>query len=98
MGDLLGRQIDCLGTSYIFLLNLIKGHNSLGDSLPFKKNSFCFIVGLEPHGILVPRPGVEPVPSAVEEQRLNHWTPREVQITSLLNLVKSHDDPLIWIV
>ena len=29
-------------------------------------------------GILVPRPGTEPVPPAVEVQSLNHWTAREV--------------------
>ena len=30
-------------------------------------------------GILVPQPGTEPVPPAVEAQSLNHWTTREVQ-------------------
>ena len=29
-------------------------------------------------GILVPRPGIEPVSSTVEVQSLNHWTAREV--------------------
>ena len=29
--------------------------------------------------ILVPRPGIEPVPPAVEAGSLNHWTAREVQ-------------------
>ena len=28
-------------------------------------------------GILVPRPGIEPVPPAVEAQGPNHWTARE---------------------
>ena len=28
-------------------------------------------------GILVPRPGPEPVPSAVKVQSPNHWTPRK---------------------
>ena len=28
--------------------------------------------------ILIPQPGIEPVPPAVEGRRLNHWTPREV--------------------
>ena len=27
--------------------------------------------------ILVPRPGIEPVPPAMEAQSLNHWTTRE---------------------
>ena len=29
-------------------------------------------------GILVPQPGMEPAPPAVEVQSLNHWTTREV--------------------
>ena len=29
-------------------------------------------------GILVPRPGIEPMPHALEDQSLNHWTTREV--------------------
>ena len=29
-------------------------------------------------GIVVPRPGIEPTPLAVEAQSLNHWTAREV--------------------
>ena len=29
-------------------------------------------------GILVPQPGIEPVPPALEVQSLNHWTAREV--------------------
>ena len=30
------------------------------------------------HGILVPQPGMEPMPPAVEVWSLNHWTFREV--------------------
>ena len=29
-------------------------------------------------GILVPQPGIESMPPAVEAQSLNHWTTREV--------------------
>ena len=29
-------------------------------------------------GILVPRPGIKPMPPALEAQHLNHWTAREV--------------------
>ena len=35
-------------------------------------------------GILVPWPGIEPVPPALEVQSLNHWTTREVPGHSLL--------------
>ena len=34
-------------------------------------------------GILVPQPGVEPGPLAVEAQSTNHWIAREVPVTSL---------------
>ena len=30
------------------------------------------------HVILVPHPGIEPVPPTLESQSLNHWTAREV--------------------
>ena len=33
-------------------------------------------------GILVPRPGIEPMPPAVEVQSPNHWTAREVPMHS----------------
>ena len=29
------------------------------------------------YGILVPQPGIEPVPLAVKAQNLNHWTTRK---------------------
>ena len=41
---------------------------------------FCFFLAT-PHsarGILVPQPGMEPTPPAVEAQSLNHWTARVV--------------------
>ena len=39
--------------------------------------------------ILVPRPGMEPMPPAVEAQILNHWAAREVLGLSLL---KHHEN------
>ena len=32
------------------------------------------------YGILVPQPGIEPVPPALEAQRVNHWTTRDVPV------------------
>ena len=32
-------------------------------------------------GILVPQPGIEPMPPEVEAQSLNHWTAREVPVS-----------------
>ena len=43
--------------------------------------SFVFVFFWPPraaHGMLVPRPGIELVPPAVEAQSPNHWTAREV--------------------
>ena len=37
-------------------------------------------------GISVPRPGIEPVPPAVEAQTLNHWTAREVPNVTVLEV------------
>ena len=39
---------------------------------------FIYLFGRAACGILVPQPGMEPSPPAVEEQSLNHWTAREV--------------------
>ena len=43
---------------------------------------FFFFFNFWPHctacGISVPRPGIEPMPPAVEARSLNHWTTREV--------------------
>ena len=39
--------------------------------------SFSFF-GYVACGILVPQPGIEPVPPALEEQSLNCWTTKEV--------------------
>ena len=41
-------------------------------------NFFFFGCAAQLVGILVPQPGVEPVPPAVEARSLNHWTAREV--------------------
>ena len=42
-------------------------------------------------GILVPQPGIEPVPPALEAQSLNHWTAREVPIVSFSLDFKLHE-------
>ena len=40
--------------------------------------------GQEACRILVPQQGIGPVPPAVEEQGLNHWTTREVPFFSVV--------------
>ena len=39
---------------------------------------YLFIFGHTACGILVPQPGIEPGPPALEAWSLNHWTAREV--------------------
>ena len=36
------------------------------------------------YGILVPRPGIEPMPPALGAWSLNHWTAREVPVRLFL--------------
>ena len=42
--------------------------------------SLFFFPGLVACGIFVPRPGIKPMPPAVEGWSLNHWTAREVPL------------------
>ena len=55
----------------------------------FFLNEILFIYLFWPHraacGILVPQPGIEPMPHTVEAQSLNHWAAREVPGFPLLN-------------
>ena len=44
----------------------------------------CHRPGCAQHAALVPRPGIEPVPPALGEKSLNHWTIREVLPVGLL--------------
>ena len=46
-------------------------------------HSFIYWLHCVANGILVLQPRVEPVPSPVEVQDLNHWTTREVPLTAL---------------
>ena len=48
---------------------------------------FFFWQSREACGILVPRPGIQPVPPAVEAWSLNHWTTREVPTLSNFYLI-----------
>ena len=36
--------------------------------------------------ILVPQPGIEPIPPAVEAQSPNHWTTRKFSVTDLRSI------------
>ena len=49
---------------------------------------FCFI-GPEACGVLVPLPGIQPMPPALEGQSPSHWTAREVPSKSTVAR-KSH--------
>ena len=57
------------------------------DSQPLRHQgspqfSFFLTVPRTACGILFPRPGIEPVPPAVEVWSLNHWTAREVPLSN----------------
>ena len=47
---------------------------------------FFFFFGRTACGILVPRPGIEPAPPAVEAQSLNRWTTREFPALILMGV------------
>ena len=51
---------------------------SHSEDLPLLVVLDFFFFGHEACRILVPQQGIGPVPPAVEEQGLNHWTTREV--------------------
>ena len=48
--------------------------NTLPERVSYENQIFFW-----PCGILVPPPGIEPTPPAVEAWSLNHWTAREVR-------------------
>ena len=53
---------------------------------------FFFLFGHRARGILVPWPGVKPVPPALERQSLNHWTVVSVQMCTVLSHLS-----LLWV-
>ena len=58
-----------------------------GSSFELCVQGFYFLFFLPHHsacGILVPRPGIEPTPLAVEAWSLNQWTAREVLCAGVL--------------
>ena len=48
-----------------------------------QKVFFSFFFGHVAYGILVPRPGIEPRPSAMKVRSANHWTAREFPSKSI---------------
>ena len=50
---------------------------------------FCFWPCHAACGILVPQPGIEPMPPAVEVQSPNHWTAREFPAVLLITVQKA---------
>ena len=45
-------------------------------------------------GILLPPPGIEPVPLALEAQNFKHWTARKYQDNSEFHLSSSQSYPI----
>ena len=52
--------------------------NNLNQLSFWTEKLFFFLPHHTACGILVPRPGIGPVPPEVEVEILNHWTAREV--------------------
>ena len=50
----------------------------LYSGLLYKTSLFFFWLHHAAYGILVPQPGIEPTPPAMEVWSLNHWIAREV--------------------
>ena len=59
----------------LLMLTLYCSHRALTLTMAFLF-SFSFLAGHQAWGILVPRPGIEPVLPTVEAQSPNHWTAR----------------------
>ena len=53
--------------------------------ITLQQSQFFFWPHCAACGILVPRPGIEPVPRAVEVGSPNHWTAREFSVSPFLN-------------
>ena len=74
--------IFCKGNRYFLLkisfrlLNICYYHFFMLQIIPNWPAKACvfFGGGHTEYSILVPQPGIEPVPPAMEAQRLNHWT------------------------
>ena len=49
--------------------------------------NFIFWLPCRACGILVPKPGIEPMLPAVESQSLNHWTLPEIQASPWLSIL-----------
>ena len=54
------------------------------------RQSFFFWLCSKAWGILVPKPGIEPVSTAGEVQSLNYWTAREFPKWALFEVLGEH--------
>ena len=63
----------------------LKNYRCFEDTgvIDIKPITFLFCLSYEASGILVPQPGIKPVPTALEARNLNHWTTRK-SLNSLL--------------
>ena len=59
----------------------------MGSLYLFKYFKIYFWLLRETHEILVPQPGIELMPPAVETQSLNYWTIREVSTHFLIKFL-----------
>ena len=59
----------------------VVGQQTSGTFFLFLLFFFCWAAAL---GILLPRPGIEPEPPAVEVRSLSHWTARDISLELFL--------------
>ena len=74
---MLVEKLLCRRATELFLIQIVF----------FFTNFFFFWLCFTARGILVPQPGIEPVPPAVEARSPNPWTAREVLIQIVLKLI-----------
>ena len=57
---------------------------------------FCFLLHCTACGILVPQPGMEPTPPALEGQSLNYWTTGEVIPAKIKKIATESKSVIAW--
>lgn len=86
--ELLGKLLKNLSAQAILQINEI--HFSVNGTQTSESFFFFFCCALWLGGLLVPQPGSETVPSAVETQCLNHWIAREFPEEILIRIFQNN--------
>ena len=76
--------------TYINKVYINKEKDNYINKVYINKNKTTTTIDCKACGILVPWPGIDPMPPAVEAWNLNHWTAREVPIYILNSILIAH--------